>query len=182
MIVCGNHGRYKTDSLSSSTVATITTCFLTVAVGFLVTGIVTFWHVFCRCCVGGGDGDLRSGEDFLGMDLLVYESIHHQTLNAWCHLVYTSHFEYSIEYVCALLNWISRTLASSSWRLLSISGYDDIAYVFLSSVMGCQLQLRQCYIKFRLMMYKYSFIPTCDLTKKELLANTYLTIRQSQSN
>ena len=164
MIVCGNHGRYRTDSLSSSTVATITTCFLPVAVGFLVTGIVTFWHFFCRCCVGGGDGDLRSGEDFLGMDLLVYESIHHQTLNAWCHLVYTSHF--------LIFHWIRMcftelNLAYTCFFKLTPPIYFWLwwyAYVFLSSVMGCQLQLRQCYIKVRLMMYKYIFIPKCDLT------------------
>ena len=114
MIVCGNQGRFGklhssiTDSFSS-TVATITTMssFLTDAVGFLVTGIVNLWCFFCRCCVGGGDGDLRSSEDFLGVDrccvgggdgdlrssedflgvdLLVYKSIHHQMLNAWCPL------------------------------------------------------------------------------------------------
>ena len=39
--------------------------FLTVAGGFLVLDIVTFLRFFCRCCVGDGDGDLRSGEDFL---------------------------------------------------------------------------------------------------------------------
>ena len=58
----------RTDSSSddgSSTVATFTTCFLTVAGGFLVLDIVTFLRFFCRCCVGDGDGDLRSGEDFL---------------------------------------------------------------------------------------------------------------------
>ena len=80
MIVCGNQGRFgklhssRTD-VWSSTVATITTmsCFLTDAVGFLVTGIVNLWCSLCRCCIGSGDGDLRSSEDFLGVDLLVYE-------------------------------------------------------------------------------------------------------------
>ena len=58
----------RTDSSSddgSSTVASFTTCFLTVAGGFLVLDNVTFWRFFCRCYVGDGDGDLRSGEDFL---------------------------------------------------------------------------------------------------------------------
>ena len=28
-------------------------------------GIVTFWPILCRCCIAGGDGDLRSDKDFL---------------------------------------------------------------------------------------------------------------------
>ena len=49
-------------------------------------GIVTFWRLFCRCCVDGGDGDLRSDEDILwgeGVGSRIGQN--QQTLNAWCH-------------------------------------------------------------------------------------------------